>query len=84
MVHAFKTALDRMVSNEYKVGMRADKRPAGEHGHRFNASQVNEIAVVTVGKSQKQAYDFITDHVNRGIDGVIYLDMHQELAKRNS
>ncbi|XP_071577140.1 uncharacterized protein [Temnothorax nylanderi] len=45
----FKTALDRMPTDEYKVIIRADKRPVGEHERRFNAPTINEVAVVIVG-----------------------------------
>ncbi|EPB70224.1 hypothetical protein ANCCEY_10689 [Ancylostoma ceylanicum] len=49
LVNMFKTALDRMPSDEYKVVIRADKRPVGEHERRFNAPTVNEPAIVIVG-----------------------------------
>lgn len=48
IVRIFKTALDKMPADNYKVVIRADKRPIGEHERRFNAPQVNEIAVVIV------------------------------------
>jgi hypothetical protein len=32
-----------------KLGIRADRRPAGEHERRFNTPQVNEVAVVISG-----------------------------------
>lgn len=44
----FKTAMEKMVSDDYKIIIRADKRPIGEHERRFNAPQVNEVAVVMV------------------------------------
>jgi hypothetical protein len=34
-VHFFKTAFQRMLSDAYKVVIRADKKPAGEHERRF-------------------------------------------------
>ncbi|EPB68548.1 hypothetical protein ANCCEY_12360 [Ancylostoma ceylanicum] len=48
LVNLFKTALGRMPTGEYKVVIRADKRPTGEHERRFNA--VNEVAVVMVSE----------------------------------
>lgn len=54
LVNLFKTALERMISDEYKVVIRADKRPVGEHERRFNAPQVNEIAVVIVDNEYSQ------------------------------
>ncbi|EYB87952.1 hypothetical protein Y032_0254g286 [Ancylostoma ceylanicum] len=49
LVNVFKTALDKMPTDEYKVVIRADKRPQGEHERRFNAPTVNEVAVIMVG-----------------------------------
>lgn len=48
-VHIFKSALQRMPSDEYKVVIRADKRPAGERERRFNESVTNEVAIVIMG-----------------------------------
>ncbi|RCN48933.1 hypothetical protein ANCCAN_05042 [Ancylostoma caninum] len=48
LVKVFKTALERMPTDEYRIVIRADKRPAGEHERRFNAPTVNEVAVVMV------------------------------------
>ncbi|CAF4742786.1 unnamed protein product, partial [Rotaria magnacalcarata] len=35
-VDLFKTALQRMPTDQYKVLIRADMKPAGEHARRFN------------------------------------------------
>ena len=48
-VHIFKTALQRMPSDAYKVVIRADKRPVGEHARRFNAPTTDEVAIVIAG-----------------------------------
>jgi hypothetical protein len=48
-VHIFKTALQRMPSDTYRVVIRADKRPAGEHERRFNEPVTNEVAIVIAG-----------------------------------
>ena len=48
-VHIFKTALQRMPSDAYKVVIRADKKPAGEHARRFNAPTTDEVAIVIAG-----------------------------------
>lgn len=68
LVYVFKIALDRMVSDEYKVVIRADKRPVGEH-----APQVNEIAIVIVDSEytsrdiiiqrRKKAYNVLQKHI---------------------
>lgn len=46
-----QTALDRMPSDDYKVVIRADKRPAGTHERQFNAPTIDEVAVVIVGEN---------------------------------
>ncbi|GBP92459.1 hypothetical protein EVAR_99635_1 [Eumeta japonica] len=48
LIYIFKTTLDRMISDDYKIVIRADKRPRGEHERRFNAPQIDEVAVVIV------------------------------------
>ncbi|GLV34466.1 hypothetical protein CBL_09714 [Carabus blaptoides fortunei] len=48
LIKIFKTALDKMPSDEYKVIIQADKRPTGEHERRFNAPTINEVAIVMV------------------------------------
>jgi hypothetical protein len=45
----FKTALERMPTDDYKVVIRADKTPTGEHWHWFSASTLDEVAIVMVG-----------------------------------
>lgn len=49
LIQLFKTALDRMPSNEYQIVIRADKTPSGEHKGRFNAPTIDEVAIVMVG-----------------------------------
>ena len=48
LINVFKTSLDQMAADDYKIVIRADKRPAGQHERRFNAPQTNEVAVVIV------------------------------------
>jgi hypothetical protein len=40
LVNIFKTSLDQMPTDEYRIVIRADKRPAGEHERRYNAPTV--------------------------------------------
>lgn len=53
LVQLFKTALEMMPSDDHKIVIRADKRPAGEHERRFNAPMLNEVAIVVVGENLK-------------------------------
>ncbi len=46
-----------MPSNEYKVVIRADKKPSGEHERRYNAPTTSEVAVILTGEQ----------HANRDI-----------------
>ena len=48
LIHIFKTVLDLIISDDYKVIIRADKRPPGEHERRSNAPQIDEVAIVIV------------------------------------
>jgi hypothetical protein len=50
LVNIFKMSLDKMPTDEYKVVIRADRRPEGEHERRYNAPIVDEVAVVIVAE----------------------------------
>jgi len=50
LVQLFKTALDRMQSDNHRIVIRADKTPFGEHARRFNAPTIDEVAIVIVGE----------------------------------
>ncbi|XP_030246683.1 uncharacterized protein LOC115565616 [Drosophila navojoa] len=51
LVKLFKTALERMLRDDYKVVIRVDKRPPGTHKRTFNAPTIDEVAILIVGKS---------------------------------
>lgn len=53
LIQLFKTALEMMPSDDHKIVIRADKRPAGEHERRFNAPMLNEVAIVVVGENME-------------------------------
>ncbi|XP_071042241.1 uncharacterized protein [Parasteatoda tepidariorum] len=48
LIRLFRTALDKMPSDNYKVVIRADKTPAGHHKGKYNAPTLDEVAVVIV------------------------------------
>lgn len=50
-VQLFKFALERMPTDEYKVVIRADKTPRGEHQRKFNAPTSDEVAIVMSGNT---------------------------------
>jgi len=51
-IRSFKSALDLMPSNpaEFKIVIRADRKPQAEHRGRYNTSQIDEIAILIVGQ----------------------------------
>ena len=50
IVRSFKTALEQAPSEDMRVVIHADRTPAGEHERRYNAPQVNEVAIVIIGQ----------------------------------
>lgn len=63
LVRLFRTALDRMPSDDHKIVIRADKTPLGEHARRFNAPTIAEVAIVIVG-DQFQSRDIVLHRRN--------------------
>lgn len=49
LIRLFTTALDRMPSDDFKIVIRADKRPTREHERRYNAPIIEEVAIFIVG-----------------------------------
>ena len=48
-VGIFTTALEHMPNDDFKIRIRPDKTPHGEHQRRFNVPTYNEVAIVMVG-----------------------------------
>lgn len=53
LVILFKTASEMMPSDDYKMFIRTNKRPPGEHERRFNAPTLNEAALVEQGERKE-------------------------------
>ena len=51
LINLFKTALDRMPSDDYKIVIKADKRPTRTHERQFNAPTIDEVAITIVGEN---------------------------------
>lgn len=49
LINTFKTALDRMPHEQYKLVINPDRTPRGEHERRFNAPLINDVAAVVCG-----------------------------------
>ncbi|XP_044735689.1 uncharacterized protein LOC123297922 [Chrysoperla carnea] len=69
LIYIFKTTLDRMISDDYKIVIRADKRPRGEHERRFNAPQVDEVAIVVVD-NENTSRDIIVHRRRKGLQRI--------------
>lgn len=67
LVNLFKTALDKMPN--YKVVIRADKTPLGEHKGRFNAPISDDIVVVMTG-TEFEGRDIIIEQRNKVLQRV--------------
>ena len=50
-VRIFKSSLERMPTNEYRLLIRGDMVPVGEHERCFNAPTMDEVAVILVGEA---------------------------------
>ncbi|XP_045536286.1 uncharacterized protein LOC106720810 [Papilio machaon] len=50
LINTFKTALERMPEEEYKLVIHPDRKPSGEHERRYNAPLINEVAAVVSGE----------------------------------
>ncbi|GBP35443.1 hypothetical protein EVAR_94894_1 [Eumeta japonica] len=58
-----------MISDDYKIVIRADKRPRGEHERRFNAPQIDEVAVVIVD-NENTSRDIIVQRRRKGLQRI--------------
>ena len=50
LVRLFKTVLPQMKNDDFKIIIRADKKPNGEHARIYNAPTVDEVSIVMVGE----------------------------------
>ncbi|XP_044597781.1 uncharacterized protein LOC123274285, partial [Cotesia glomerata] len=49
LIRDFKSALEGATTDDFRVIIRADKKPSNEHERRFNAPMASEVAAVIVG-----------------------------------
>lgn len=82
LVRLFKTALDRMPSDDHKIVIRADKTPLGEHARRFNAPTIDEVAIVIVGE-QHLPSDIVLHRRNEQLQRVSELHRSYRLSLQN-
>lgn len=69
LVRLFRTALDRMPSDNHRIVIRADKTPTGEHARRFNAPTIDDVAIVIVGE-EFQSRDIVLQRRNEQLQRV--------------
>lgn len=50
VIRLSRTVLEQIPANDYKVVVRADKTPVGQHKWQYNALTINEVAIVIVGE----------------------------------
>lgn len=63
LVRMFKTAIDRMPSDNHQIIIRPDKAPPTEHSRRYNAPTIDDVAIVIVGE-QFQRRDIVLQRRN--------------------
>ena len=44
LIRLFRIVLEQMPSDDYKVVLRADKTPVGQHERQYNAPTIEEVA----------------------------------------
>ena len=50
LITTFKTALEIMPGEDYKLVMHRDRTPSGEHERRYNTPLINEVAAMVTGE----------------------------------
>ena len=68
-VRIFKSTLQKMLSDKYRVIISADKRLAWRHARRFNEPSTNEVAVIIVG-NEFDRRDIILEKKNNQLQRV--------------
>ncbi|GIY07665.1 helitron_like_N domain-containing protein [Caerostris extrusa] len=50
LIRLFRKALQQIPADNYKVVIRADKTPVGQHERQYNAPTIDEVAIVIVSE----------------------------------
>lgn len=69
LIRLFTTAIERMPTDDYKVVIKADKTPVGQHERRYNAPTIDEVAIVIVG-DEFESRDIVLHRRNNNIQRV--------------
>lgn len=65
LIGLFKNALDRMLTDDHQIVIKADKRPNGAHERQYNAPTIDEVAIIVVGE-QMESRDIVLTRRNNG------------------
>lgn len=65
LIRLFKTALDRMPIDDYKVVVRADKQFTGTHERQFNTPTIDEAANVSIDENMETSDIALTRRESR-------------------
>ena len=69
-VRIFKSALEKMLSDDYRVVINADKKPVWGHARQFNKPVTDEVAVVIVGNEYERR-DIVLEKRNNQLQRVV-------------
>ena len=65
LIGLFKNALDRMLTDDHQIVIKADKRPNLAHERQYNAPTIDEVAIIVVGE-QVVSRDIVLTRRNNG------------------
>lgn len=69
LIKLFMYALEKMPLDDYRIVIKADKTPSGEHPRRFNAPTTNEVAIVMVG-TEFERRDIVIQKRNQSLQRI--------------
>jgi len=65
----FKTFIEHLPADNYRIQSRADKTPVRHHAGRYNAPTINEVVVIVVGE-ERGTRDIVHQRRNNTIERV--------------
>ncbi|XP_068628087.1 uncharacterized protein [Battus philenor] len=77
LVRLFKSALEQMPNDDYKVVIKADKRPSGTHERTFNAPTVDEVAILIVGEETTKKQYCVDMYVKIETERLTFIRLNQ-------
>jgi len=71
LIRSFTTTLERMPADDFKVVIKADRMPAGEHRGRYNVPEVDEVAIVMAGNESTDYRDIVLHKRGTGLKRIM-------------